>query len=169
MKHSSFLLIVIMLINYSCITQKSPYKIELKEELMEIIDSFTNQYTYYQYYELYIDKIDPHNTIIMLSGGDNSRTEEENCDYNEKSHFYVNSNNKRVEIYSGLERYMNNEYGDSIEQKKHQNLYNSVCWIVKDSFHIMSIDSIYGVYPFMPLPLKIDIPAGADLQSAPTN
>jgi len=163
MKHKKYIycLLTIILIGSACGHRTSyPQQILLKNNIMEVIDSLVNKYDDYPLYELYIDKIDPHNVIMIMYAGYKSLTEEENNDYNQKPLFYtITSNNKRVIIFSGIERYIlsNNNYQYSKPNNSNDN-FGSISWTIRDSMGIFTIDSIYGVYPFFPLPLKFDVP-----------
>jgi len=156
MKKQYLTLILFVFAIYSCVAHKTPYKLELKKELKQVIDSFTNKYENFQFYELYIDKTTPYNLTLILFGGDNSLMEQENSDYNQQPIVYMlSSNNKRVYIYSGIERYVLNSFGNSVKRNKVRNYSNSICWMIEDSFNTFStIDSICGRYPFFPLPMK---------------
>lgn len=125
--------------------------IELKESLSVIVDSFTRNNPDKKVYELYIDKTDPHNGVLTLYAGNCPLIESENLYYNQKSNTYTLSNDKKVNVYSGLERYIKNS---KLEESsvEHQNCLDKVFWVVRDSFSVFKVYENYeSVYPFMPI------------------
>lgn len=157
MKYLIFILTVTVSLN-ACNRKLWQQQIQLNNNIMTVIDSFTNKYDNYPYYELYIDKMSSYDVILIMNAGYRSLTEEENRDYNQSPLFYtVTSNNKKVVIFSGIERYvLHNKDYEYIERDKNKN--SSVSWTIRDSMRVLTIDSIYGVYPFFPLPMKFDVP-----------
>ena len=128
-----------------------------KKEIQHIIDSFVqrNIGENYLVYELYIDKLDPHNLNLFLYAGDRSLTQMENENYSQQSLMYVVSQGVKVNVYSGVERYFNNSLDErKIHDSKKKQERSPVCLAIKDSFGILNTYEIIGGYPFIPFPLE---------------
>jgi hypothetical protein len=136
----------------ACIpARKQQNEVVLKESLSAIVDSFTRSNPDKEIYELYMDKKDPHNGILTLYAGDRSLIEPENLYNNQKSIIYTLSNDKEINIYSGLERYVKNVKSE-IDSVKTQSNLDKVFWIITDSFNVFKVyKNFESVYPFMPI------------------
>lgn len=147
------LLLILSLLLFSC-NKESKKLILNNKELSNILESFTKENKCKKcIYEIYIDKVDPHNYTIILYSGKSSLTSQENKDNNQK---IVNSmfTSSGVEffIYSGIEHYFSNELSQN-EQNYNPNIYkgDEKIWVIKDNFGKLTVTKRQFVYPFMPL------------------
>lgn len=150
MNFKIFILITIFCTQCNTSTQR----FILKNDISSIVDSFTMEFPDYKIYELYINKLDPHNGILVLFAGEESLTAEENMYQNQESLIQIKSNNRIVDIYTGLERYIdsNKRKDSSLRESEINKSLNNQYWIIKDSLNTLTVIKDYGgVYPFMPL------------------
>ena len=129
-----------------------------KENIKAILDSFViqNKNDNFAFYELYIDKLDPHNYNLLLYAGEKSLTKSEN-EFN--NHVSINSviiQGVRIAIYSGVEHYFMSQKQQNLTEKIISEGPRQVMLAIKDSSNILTSYEIYGGYPFMPLPRKIE-------------
>lgn len=128
-----------------------------KENIKVFLDSFVKENKHVNYiYELYIDKIDPHNYSLLLYAGEESLTKKENKDYNQSSVASVVSLGVKINIYSGIEHYFEDSSKQNSFSNQNEHGENSVLWAIKDSFGILSCHKLEEGYPFIPLPKKIE-------------
>jgi hypothetical protein len=128
----------------------------LKEPIAAIVDSFTVLYPNENIYELYINKIDPHHAILILYAGKKSITENENTYNDQKSLIHIISNDRTINVYSGIERYIEEDSKQKITpfDLGEAGIPRGIYWVIMDDFCKLTIKKDYdGVYPFMPLPL----------------
>ena len=78
----------------------------MTEPLKHIVDSFVRTVPDQTVYELYIDKIYPDSSIIILFAGKKSLTESENSFYKQFPLICLQSNDQVIKVYSGIERYI---------------------------------------------------------------
>jgi hypothetical protein len=130
----------------------------LKENIASIVDSFTSIHPNKKIYELYINKLDPDNSILILYAGDNSLTGKENIHYNQSSNIQVISNNISIDIYTGMERYISKmDSPKSLDNNQKSNSSDGLYWVINDSCGILRTKKDYStIYPFMPLPIEIN-------------
>jgi hypothetical protein len=127
-----------------------------RENIQVLLDSFVKENKNDKYiYELYIDKLDPDNSNLILYAGEKSLTYKENQEFNQSALLSVIISGIEIKIYSGLERYFYNNVQDSLPQDFNNDTMGTM-WAVKDSLGIISSYKIYGGYPFLPFPLKVD-------------
>jgi len=125
-----------------------------KENIKALIDSFVLENKNDNYiYELYIDKQDPDNFNLLFYAGEKSLTDKENEVYEQVPVAYTIIHGKRINIYSGIERYFTNQKVEKRE-KINANEAKQVLWAVKDSLGVLMVYEIDGGYPFIPFPLK---------------
>jgi hypothetical protein len=132
----------------------------LKEPIANIVDSFMVSYPGENIYELYINKIDPHHAILILYAGKESITESENACNSQKSLIQVVSNGITISVYSGIERYIEEDCKQKITPSDigEASIPLGNYWVIMDDFDELTIRKNYdGVYPFMPLPLQSTI------------
>jgi len=151
-----FLLIFIFISLLSCsnnVTQGT--LLEPKEELKQILDSFIreNSHKNFTIYELYIDKIDPFNTDMILYAGNMSLTEEENYYTNQTSLLSFVYQDVKINIYSGVERYFNNT-SNNMENYVKSKYTQSALLAIIDSFGVLRTRKLDSGYPFIPFPLE---------------
>jgi len=163
---------ILFSILYSCDNQQKIKQEEgeiliPKENIQILLDSFiTENRNKCVLYELYIDKLDPHNyNLILYAAKDSSLgslTKLENKDYNQTSLSYAIVSGVRINIYSGIEHYFecsNNKPVANFDSTKVNHYEDMVIWVVKDSFGILEVNKeMYGAYPFIGLPLKFNLP-----------
>ena len=132
----------------------------LKEPIANIVDSFVISYPNEDIYELYINKIDPHHAILILYAGKKSVTENENAYNSQKSLIHVISNGTIINVYSGIERYVeeNNKQKITPFDLGEAGTPSGIYWVILDDFgEVITKKDYDGVYPFMPLPLQSTI------------
>jgi hypothetical protein len=133
-----------------------------KGRLKTLLDSFVQVAgNNHPVYEVFIDKITPHESTLVLHSGNNSLTGEEN---KFKGQFPANKTRAggvTFYIYSGVERYFDNP--DDIRRDSSKYMEKSApdqlpyaLWAVKDSFGIYKVIISEAAYPFMgiPIPMK---------------
>ena len=156
-KHLLLLFGIMIIINCTGNIDKNQKHYFFKDNIAFVVDSFISQNSNYNYFEMYINKEDPHTTTIIFYAGKESYTQEENDDYKQESLIQIEYNNKNINIFSGAERYISLK-GQKLNKKQRLDYSKMVFWVIKDSFNIITIDkSRSEVYPFMPLPLKVNI------------
>jgi len=160
---------ILFFLFYSCSNQQNG-EMEIvqfmpKENIQILLDSFVKENRNENYvYELYIDKIMPHECNLILYAGKKSLTELENKDYKQTSLAYIMISGIKINIYSGMERYFENSINipfiiDTANIKVDINYDDMIIWAVKDSFGIFDVNKeVYGIYPFLPFPIIDFIP-----------
>ncbi|MCL1867536.1 MAG: hypothetical protein FWF72_01100 [Paludibacter sp.] len=129
----------------------------MKQDIALIVDDFTSENPNYKVYELYIDKIMPDSIISILFAGEKSLTCSENSYFKQKSIIHCISNGKRIDIYSGFERYIDSKIvSDSLIYQHAQTA--GIGWTIIDVKEKIIIEKDGVNYPFIPLPLKITVP-----------
>jgi hypothetical protein len=128
-----------------------------KENLYAVLDSFVKENNKNEYvYEIYIDKLNPHQYMLTIYGGTVSLTEEENKYNNQVPVSFTMVSGKKFNIYSGVEHYFE-KMNDTIKSSHSSLIYDRNVWVIKDSFNIITIyrdvKDIYS-YPFMALPVS---------------
>jgi len=157
MKKYIFVILLSITIFIQCSTQDNNI-VELKENIALIVDDFTSENPNYKVYELYIDKIMPDSIISILFAGEKSLTYSENSYFKQKSIIHCMSNKKRVDIYSGLERYIESKIiSDSLSIYQHAQAAG-IGWTIIDIKGKIVIEKDRVNYPFFPLPLKFTVP-----------
>ncbi len=151
---------VLFFISFFCIQcmQKSRnQQIILDKRLSIIVDSFIEANPNRGKYELYIDKVTPDSTTMILYAGDKSLLENENRFYKQHPIIQIVSNGISLDIYSGVERYVRNIKEDIKEDttKRIENYPKAYCLIIdrKGQLHIENRGDSY--YPFFILPIKM--------------
>lgn len=146
---------VLILLATSCKQRENSHFVELKEPLKSIDDSFTIEYPDRYIYEIFIDKIDPDYSHIFLHAGNLPVTNKENEAYSQRPQSYTLSNNKKLFIYNGSERYINSTLEVDFEQTSL--IGDSKFWVIKDSMNTTTIIKEYfSVYPFISLPIQLE-------------
>jgi hypothetical protein len=127
-----------------------------RENIQIFLDSFVKENNNNKHvYELYIDKLDPYNSNLLLYAGEKSLTCKENQKYNQSALASVIVSGIEIKIYSGLERYFYKNTQDSLFQDCNNGI-DGIMWAIKDSSDVITIYKIDGGYPFFPFPLKVD-------------
>ncbi len=148
-----------LILLFSCSEKKivSDNILKPKEEMQLIIDSFVQRNVIKDYlvYELYIDKLDPENSNMILYAGDMSLTQKENEQYGQQPLMCVSSQGIKINVYSGIERYFENSFTKEITSLvKKKEGREAVYLAIKDSSGILNTYEIIAGYPFIPLPLE---------------
>jgi hypothetical protein len=131
-------------------------KLILKESLQVYIDSFVRENNMYNIYELYIDKIDPHNFNLILYAGEQSLTYNENEYYNQISLSRIVVSGVEFSVYSGLEHYFDSSIPQKPLLQSNDIGSDEVLWAIKDSFGVLNCYTLNGAYPFIPFPIVIE-------------
>lgn len=125
-------------------------------EMLKIMDDFVKDNECSDcVFELYIDKVDPHNYTTILYSGKQSLVGEENFDNQQQAiNIAKTTNGTEFKIYSGIEYYFRkglNKENIILKIKQYDNSKNSIL-IVKDSFGKLTTIKQSYAYPFMSLP-----------------
>lgn len=160
---SIFYLFLLILIGINCrrLPAEKTYFV-FEDSLSAIVDSFLQEYPNKSIYELYIDKKNPYKSVLMLFGGDRSRTLIENTHNRQVPIIKVLNQGKVIYVYSGAERYIyqkNEIINAKIIAKStvsRRSCENERCWVIIDHYDTLKIIKDYDVppYPFIKLPLK---------------
>jgi len=154
---SIILFFCLMVFSISCVNRnESQISLEPQEPLKSIIDTFVQKYYHEQYhvYELYIDRLDPFTSNILLYAGDVSLTDEEKTNYMYESFLQIEKKNVRIRVYSGFERYFKKLDNNSKYNKESQEVRNGRYLAIKDSSGFFYKYEIDAGYPFVSFPLE---------------
>lgn len=162
---SSILFILIVCFLYSCKSPKTETTygnyVELNDDLKGVVTRYIN----YQpcsdcVYEIYLNKIDPHYSEVILYKGSKSLTVDE---YEKNGRFpvlYTDILDKKICIYTGAEGYFKTQKRQLGDVRGKENKSNKAfdVWVISDSLNVRKIDTFRQVYPFLPLPVKLEFP-----------
>lgn len=134
----------------------------LDEPLASIVDSFIKVNSGRKVYELYIDKIVPDSTVIILYAGNYQCTSQENARFNQRPAIRIFSENIPIDVYSGIERYVRNQ--NMVYDTSKMNLKidpdGEVGCVIFDINGKLRVDKNYSTftnYPFIPLPIPANL------------
>ncbi len=138
------------LLLFSCGVQNKQVKqIKLRSDIETLLDSIIKVCPPNEVYELYIDKIDPHNSNILFYIGSASLIEKEQV----IALCQIELNHKDISIYSGLEKYISSG-GSKVRKENGTSRQNEVYWAIEDRDGKINNYQMDFAYPFMPFPLK---------------
>lgn len=155
-------IIAISILVFSCSGRvKESNPLTPKEGIKDILDSFVqkNAHENYLIYELYINKLHPEHTEMILYAGDFSLTLKKEVErYGLHPIAYTISNGVKIHIYSGIELYFTNPF----EREENQPLSNirtgrETILAIKDNCGVINTYEISGGYPFITLPIDIKL------------
>ena len=147
------LIVFFCLILQSCVTQNKQVKqIRLRTGIEMLLDSIIKKSPSNKIYELYFDKLDPHNSNILFYIGPVSLTEKERGSQI-SSLWHIELDHKIISIYTGLEKYVSVNDPD-IKKEKDMNNLDEFYWAIEDRNGKFNCYQLDGAYPFMPFPLK---------------
>jgi len=165
--------IILFFLHYSCSNQRNVEveRIQFipKENIQMLLDSFVKENKNENYvYELYIDKMSPHECNLILYSGMKSLTELENEDYKQKPLAFTMVSGIKIDIYSGMERYFVSSiqkdalHSDNKYITNNTNYDEIFMWAVIDSFGVLRTRKLDFGYPFIPFSTINFIPPPID-------
>ena len=159
----AILLINIIVFFGSCISWTKKTDAELKlyltDNLMFIIDSLIQSNNNAKYYEVYIDRITSDSSVITLHSGDMPICYDENKILHISPILQMTSNKKKINVYCGIEKYIDREKGvieDSLYNISSDNS-ETKDWIIISHHDKIRIDERRGA-PFFTLPQGLKFP-----------
>ena len=157
MKNKIIIIFLIFEITFfACTNQKQHSKLRFKYRIENLLDSIMKINQPNKIYELYIDKIDPYNSNLLFYIGPISLTEKENVINNIQPCCQIKLNDKLIDIYCGLEKYI--IYSNkNLEVNKNNINNNEIFWAIEDRNGVIINYKMDGGYPFMPFPVHLDV------------
>ena len=150
MKNYLFLLGIILCL-VSC-TKHSKQEFVLLEPLKHLVDSFVKANPDQKVYELYIDKVLPDSSIIILQAGKYSLAYD-NGYFKQLPVIQVLSHGQKVDVYSGAERYIKNT-GITYDTSKWGPIMGDYICLIIDKNGKLLIDKDHeSPTPFFTLPV----------------
>ena len=127
----------------------------LKEPLKHIVDSFVLAHPDQNVYELYIDKVMIYDsTVIIMHAGEGSLLNNENKYFNQTPIVFVlSSNGEKVDVYSGMERYIGNTRMNYDTNKWTSDREGNTCLIFDKKGEMRINDDYSYPLPFFVLPV----------------
>lgn len=144
--------LIVILFIVGCVPKHQQTEVFLKDSIYDVVDSFIVSYPYKETYELHINKETPHNGTLIIYGGTGSVVFQENEHINQCPIVYTIIREKKINIYSGIERYTKSiptVYSNYLDD-------DATFWLITDSFNVISVNKSYErLYPFIAPPLEI--------------
>ena len=150
MKKYLFFLGVIFCVE-SC-TSRPKQEFVLLEPLKHLVDSFVTANPGQKVYELYIDKVFTDSSIIILQAGKSSLAYD-NRYFKQTPTIQILSNGQKVDVYSGVERYIKNIELNYDTSKWGPITGDYTCLIFDIKGNLFVSKNIEGSSPFFTLPV----------------